>query len=277
MHDERLIPAAGVAPDGGVTASHRPPSRRLQRLFFWYARHYLGKHLHALRVRIPRPPRIDSDVPVVVYLNHPSWWDPLVASIIARELFPDRLHYAPIEASGLSKYRFLSRVGFFGIEEGTIRGAKTFLHTAATICSSLSAALWLTPQGRFADPRERPVRLETGLGHLLCRLDRAFVLPLAVEYPFWEERTAEALALAGSPILVGADERLRAQQWTSRLADRLEAAQDELAQLSRERDSRSFRTLVRGRGGVGGIYDLWRAAKSWIRGEKFRRDHGEER
>jgi 1-acyl-sn-glycerol-3-phosphate acyltransferase len=258
--------------DRGITAA---TSSRFQRLFGWYARHYLRKHLHALRGRIPALPAIDSDVPVIVYLNHASWWDPLVAIIVAREFFPNRLHYAPIDAEGLSKYRFLSRIGFFGIEPGTVRGARRFLGTASTVCSSPSAALWLTPQGRFADPRERPVRLEPGLGHLLCRLDRAFVLPLAVEYPFWEERTAEALALAGRPLTVDTNERHTAEQWNTRLAELLEAAQDELAALSRARDSGSFKTIVAGRAGVGAIYDFWRAAKSFLRGQRFQRSHGD--
>jgi 1-acyl-sn-glycerol-3-phosphate acyltransferase len=269
MRDTQLIPTHANSEITTVT------SRRFQRLFGWYARHYLRKHLHALRGHISALPAIDSDVPVIVYLNHASWWDPLVAIIVAREFFPDRLHYAPIDAKGLNKYRFLSRLGFFGIEPGTVRGARRFLGAASTVCSSPSAALWLTPQGRFADPRERPVRLEPGLGHLLCRLDRAFVLPLAVEYPFWEERTAEALALGGSPLIVGPQERHTPEQWTSRLAERLEAAQDELAAFSLARDSGSFQTIVAGRAGVGGIYDLWREATSILRGKSFQRAHGD--
>ena len=62
------------------------------------------------------------------------------------------------------------------------------------------AALGITPEGRFSDPRERPVRLEPGLAHLARRLDRGVFLPLALEYPFWQERTPEALACFGAPV-----------------------------------------------------------------------------
>lgn len=250
------------------------PSPRLQRLFGRYARRYLRKHLHALRVHVPDLPAIDPGTPLIVYLNHASWWDPLVASIIACEFFPDRIHYAPMAPSGLKKYRFLSRLGFFGVEPNTLGGARTFLRTATAVCSEPATALWLTPQGRFTDPRERPVRLESGLPHLLCRLPRALVLPLALEDPFWEERTPEALALAGLPVHAGGSGSLTAEPWRARLRERLESAQDELAKLACARDTRRLRTLVRGRAGVGGIYDLWRAVRSWGRGEAFRRAHG---
>jgi hypothetical protein len=44
-----------------------------------------------------------------------------------------RAHYAPIEAAALARYRFFERLGFFGIELGTVRGGVVFMRTSLAI------------------------------------------------------------------------------------------------------------------------------------------------
>ena len=49
------------------------------------------------------------DGPLIVVLNHPSWWDPLVGLVLT-ELFPDRAHYFPMDAHALQRYRIFQRL-----------------------------------------------------------------------------------------------------------------------------------------------------------------------
>jgi hypothetical protein len=170
-----------------------------------------------------------------------------------------------MEAAALAKYRFFGRLGLFGIEPGTARGARRFLAASQEILARPATALWVTAGGTFADPRLRPVRLRPGLGHLLARMQSGVVLPLALEYPFWEERLPEALARFGEPLRIGAAPR-SPDAWTALLESRLEATQDALAADALARDPERFETLVGGAAtGVGGVYDLWR---------RFRSEHG---
>lgn len=250
-------------------------SPRIQRFGAWYARRYIRKHLHALRLRVPAEIRVAPEIPIIVYLNHASWWDPLVALVVAQELFPDRRHCAPIDAQALHRYRILGTFGFFGVDRTRLRGAVDFLQTAQTICSFANAALWITPQGRFVDVRERPVALATGLGRLVARLGKAVVIPMAIEYAFWEERTAEALVLVGQRFVIDREGTTDHRKWTVALAGRLEETQDELASLSLGRNPSAFRTLVCGRAGVGGVYDRWRSFLARLRGRSFRASHGD--
>ena len=174
----------------------------LVRAFTAYATRYLRRHFHSIRLLRATPPAISPTLPLVVFLNHPSWWDPLVSIFLAFRFFPERTPYAPIEARALSRYRFFTRLGFFGVEPGTARGATTFLRAGQAILAQPNVALWITPEGRFTDPRERPVTLRPGIGHLASRLRTGVFLPLALEYSFWEERYPEALAHFGEPIFV---------------------------------------------------------------------------
>jgi 1-acyl-sn-glycerol-3-phosphate acyltransferase len=254
-------------------------SPRLVDLFSRYGERYLARHFHAVRLSrgstLDRPGSDEPrDRPLVVYLNHPSWWDPLVCLLLARRLFPRLRHFGPMDAAGLDKYRFFGKLGFFGIEPGTARGARRFLEVSQGLLARPDTALWVTAGGSFADPRERPVRLRPGLGGLIRRLDRITILPLALEYPFWEERSPEALARFGEELHVRGGER-SAAGWTEILESRLAAVQDALAVEALARDARRFETLVGGRAGVGGVYDAWRRLRARLRGERFRPEHGE--
>src|SRR5262249_25711205 len=58
---------------------------------------WAGRHSPALRLSRPRRPPEPGGRPVVVVLNHPSWWDPLLGVVLA-ELFAGYRHYVPIDA-----------------------------------------------------------------------------------------------------------------------------------------------------------------------------------
>jgi 1-acyl-sn-glycerol-3-phosphate acyltransferase len=267
------------APVNGRGADHNPatPPRRsefLCRWFAWWARGYLAKHFHAVRLARGTRPGVPADAPLVVVLNHPSWWDPLIGVALSG-LFPGRTHYVPMDARMLDRYRLFKKLGFYGVEQGP-RGAAAFLRTTAAILSRPGATVWITAQGRFADPRVRPPGLRPGVGHLVRWLPQGFVLPLALEYPFWEERLPEALARFGAPISVGTGSDLGASGWVERIEAALAETQDALAADALGRDPAAFTTLLTGKAGVGGTYDRWRRLVAWLRGERFQAGHGSE-
>lgn len=265
--------ADAAAPSGAPPA----PSRFLLSLFAAYVERYLARHFHAVRL-LGEPPSVAPGAALVVYLNHPSWWDPLIALLLARRLFAERRHHAPIDRAALERYRFFARLGFFGVDPVGVAGARRFLAAAEAILAQPGTALWVTPQGRFADPRRRPPSLRPGLERLARRAaagraGRPVVfLPLAIELPFWEERTPEALACFGRQVVVGG--RSDAGRLPSVLAHRLVEAQDRLADAAMARDPADFVELLDGRTGVGGIYDSWRRLAARWRGAPFRPDHG---
>ncbi len=280
MMPARSAVAAGIS-SGGV--DHPRSTERegvpavspiLFRWFTWYSRRYLRYHFHSLRVsRAGLPPR-NCELPLVVFSNHASWWDPLLWLALKTEFFPSQSAFSPIDAKALARYKLLSRVGFFGVEQKTGRGAIQFLRIAEKILRQPGHILALTPQGRFADARERPVRFETGLGHLAARVERATFLPMASEFVYWEERLPEILVRFGEPIKVDAASKMDAEGWTALFEQRLETVQDALGTESQRRSPSQFQTIRHGRAGQGGVYDWYRAAKAKLRREKFVREHG---
>lgn len=270
--------AAQKTPGGNRHPAFSVPlvSRPLLRWFTWYSRRYVRRHFHAVRVsRAGLPPA--TDLPLVIYCNHASWWDPLVGLVLKSEFFADRTLFAPIDAAMLERYKMFARLGFFGVEQHSRRGATQFLRTAEVVLQSSRNLLAVTPQGRFADVRERPVRFEAGIGHLAARTSRALFIPVASEYVFWEERLPEILVRFGEPLEAGREQTpaLAPGQWTVLLQQKLEQAQDALSAESQRRDLAAFQDVLRGDAGQGGVYDWWRAAKARLRGEHFKPEHGD--
>jgi 1-acyl-sn-glycerol-3-phosphate acyltransferase len=250
-------------------------SHWLLRWFRWYSARYLRHHFHAVRLSRECRPDVPGDLPLVVYLNHAAWWDPMVGLILAERLFPRRALYAPIEAKALGRYRFMERLGLFGIDPQTQSGGLRFLRVSRAILARPDTALWITPEGRFADPRERPVRFRPGLAHLARSLHSGVLLPLALEYPFWEERTPEVLARLGELTRVEDGSERTVADWNAMLEARLRTTQDALAEQAIRREVEDFEVLLRGRAGVGGVYDVWRRLVARLRGVAFSPEHGE--
>jgi 1-acyl-sn-glycerol-3-phosphate acyltransferase len=245
----------------------------LEQFFRWYVPRYLARHFHRVAVARGTLPKVPGNVPLVVYANHPGWWDPLLGMLLAWRCFPQHEFFAPIDAGALARYRIFERLGFYGVGPDARVGARRFLEVGRVLLNRSNTSVWMTPEGRFTDPRE-DAPFEPGLGHLLATLDRAWVLPAAIEYPFWYERSPEALVRFGAAIDVGQYPQLSKGAWTELLRERLRSAQHKLAEQSMRREMRDFHVLVAGRAGVGGVYDLGRRVGAWITRQPFVAEHG---
>ena len=134
-------------------------------------------------------------------------------------------------------------------------------------------AVWITPQGHFADARERPIRLQDGIGALACRVPEAAFLPLAIEYAFWTEPQPEVLVSFGQISVPGKERIRRDREWTEHFSSMLEGVQDELAAQSCRRDLSEWLVMDRGALGVGLLYDAWRLLRARMQGNVFEREH----
>ncbi|MEM7642505.1 MAG: lysophospholipid acyltransferase family protein [Pseudomonadota bacterium] len=240
------------------------------RFFTDVMRRQMYGNFRAVRLLKPGLPNLPPDAPLVVYLNHPGWWDPAFFIVLRAALLPDHEGYAPMENAALERYGFMKRIGVFGVDPGSPAGAVRFIRIGQHLLSNPKRSLWLTPQGRFADPRERPVTLQAGLAHLMARVPGAVALPLAMEYPFWSEKRPEALAAFGTPLRnVTAD----VDGWQTALTGGLETIQDHLAQAAIARDTVAFETILGGARGVGGIYGTWCRLRDLATGRRHNPDH----
>jgi 1-acyl-sn-glycerol-3-phosphate acyltransferase len=209
--------------------------------------------------------------PIVCFINHPGWWDPMTGVLMTDLLFPRCQFAAPMDAEALRSYPILERLGFFAVERETASGAKGFLRTSRELLKNPLTILWLTPAGKFHDIR-KPAPFMNGLSHLVDSDFHGTALPMAIEYTFWNERSPELLVRLGDPIdcaSLPADRDARTLVFETALA----TTQTSLAELAIARDPASFTTLAMGRAGIGGLYDLWRRMIAGLRGQQFQDRH----
>lgn len=261
--------------DGSGAGSLPPYSPRMHRWFALYLKRYFRRNFDGVRVSKAGPPPDASDAPLVFYSNHPSWWDPALFMLLGWHYYPGMKGYGPMDAAALEKYSFFRRLGVFPVEQGTLRGARQFLGTSRAIVEHGATSLWVTAGGEFSDPRVRPMRLAPGLSHLAAGMSRGVIVPLALEYPFWNERHPEALARFGEPMRVAETAGMKAADWQEALTEALQGTMDDLAGEAATRDAERFESLLAGEVGVGGIYDSWRRTKAWYQGKSFVASHGD--
>ena len=248
-----------------------PPISRFVLWFFrGIVRGYFRRHFAGVRLSQASNFSAFDDKKLIVYANHSSWWDPMVLVLLGQTQMPKRDHFAPMDASALERYGIFKRIGVFGVEMKTARGAAQFLRTGSAIVQG-GDVLWVTPQGRFADSRERPLAFKPGLAALAAKIPGGCtVLPLAIEYVFWDERLPETLLHFGDPVRIDGQTTEEAQQL---LETGLLKTMDTLRAEAMARNPAAFSLVHDGTVGTGGFYEIGQRILSILRRKPFQPEH----
>ena len=247
--------------------------------FCWYTKRMAAKQFISFGVQeeLLEAERIDDDSPIVAYVNHASWWDPIAAMLLQKAYFSNRTFYAPIDADALENYRIMSQLGFYGVRMQTFEGASDFLKVTKSILESKKVTIWITPEGQFSDVRDHSSSLMPGLSHLASKIPGLKFVPVALEYGFWNESRPQIFARFGAPI--DSDERffnlpiskvpISKAHWNALLTDRLRQTQNELAQSVKARDTTAFTYWIASRPVRLGWYDYGRSWSAWLKAKPF--------
>jgi hypothetical protein len=121
------------------------------------------------------------------------------------------------------------------------------------------------------DSREALLGFKPGLGALAARVPGLRLVPLAIEYTFWDERLPETLLRIGEPLRVPAGTSTVAA--TEELEVALAAVMAELKAAAIARDASAFTSLLSGARGTGGLYGFGRRLRAWVTRKPVALDH----
>ncbi len=259
---------------GAIVSAYSP---RIAGYFLKYLKkRFFPGTFHAVRLigreNMPDP----AKRPVIIFMYHGSWWDPISTMLMVDELCPGVPLFGPMDAEMLNKYAFMRKIGAFPVESDSKRGAVSFLRAAREVLSAPGRILSMTPQGEFVDPRKRPIVFKPGVAHLARDVPGAMLVPLAVEQVFWNEKKPELLLSLAPAIEAAAHADNSIEDWNTQLQTALEVAMDELAQTSIARDPDRFETLLLAQTGTAPVYDFGRWVKAKLTGKEFTSSHGGE-
>jgi 1-acyl-sn-glycerol-3-phosphate acyltransferase len=251
--------------------------------FCRFTKRMVAKHFHSFGVQWNQLEieSVSLDRPVVVFANHAGWWDPITAMLIRQRFFPDRIFYAPIDSDALENYRIMKQLGFYGLRLNTHAGASEFLAVSKSILTSKKAALFITPEGRFADVRDYGQPLMPGLSHLATRHQEAVLIPLAIEYAFWDESRPQVFARLGPIVTLdgvsqgSVEGSTRKGEWALRLEQGLRETQRQLAASVIAREKSLFEPLIASKPRSLGLYDHCRSWAARLQGKKFDPRHSD--
>lgn len=235
-------------------------SPHIATVFTWYVtRKLIPGTFHAVRIVTDGLDLARAanawDHPLLITMNHQSWWDPMIGLALASELWPARRAIAPMDATQLIKFPILRKIGIFGIHPDDPASMNAIGEFVAQRFSELSKpTLLLTPQGQFADLRA-PLVIRPGTAALAARFSTCRVLSVSIEYTFWLDQKPEVLIRIQE---VPRPEPTSTTSWHRAITQTMEANAAALAALVIARDPAPFTTLIGGSSsGTNPFYNLW--------------------
>lgn len=203
-------------------------SAAFQKLFALYNRNLMRRRFHGLRVRglDVLTGRRRGDGPLVIYCNHSSWWDGLVAFHVSHVCALDS--YAMMEERSLRAHGFHRRLGAFSVVRDDAREALHSINYAAELLRGSDRVLWIFPQGQTTPSEARPLKFFSGAARIIQRLDAVDAVPLAMRYEFLDDFRPEIFLRVGAPQKITAGHSGNAKQLTAELAVSLTQTLDDL-------------------------------------------------
>ena len=134
-------------------------SRRVFRLFSIVIRRKFRSGFHGLWLTPGTREVLEGlkeiEGPLIIAMNHVSWWDPLTGMMLHGRFLPEHELSAPMDSTQLVKFGFFRRLGVFGLDPDDPRSLE---HMNQWVKQRFEAeprtVFWLYPQGRFEDVRE---------------------------------------------------------------------------------------------------------------------------
>jgi len=237
-----------------IPAAHDP---RFERVFAWYTRRLVRRSWHALRLErsgLDLARELNTiDGPLILLTNHIGWWDPLIVFELRRMFWSQRRGIAPMDAAQLRRFRFMRKIGIFGIDPDDSSSMPPMLsYIAGFFASHDRPTLCITPQGRFADPRES-IQLRPSAAAVAAATPGITLAALSIEYAFWQDRKPEALLRL---VRVPTPKVPSTSGWLRAMSSAMQANAQALSALVIARDESSFELLTGSGSSINPIYDL---------------------
>ncbi len=234
------------------------PARKneaFMRLFEVYTRRLMRGAFDAVRLRGGADLRAEAGGPLLLYGNHPAWWDPLFAFVITRQFGLNG--YLMGEEKQIRAYGFFRLIGGFSINRTDSRDVARSIRYAAELLEKESATVWIFPQGGIVAQEIRPVEFLPGVAHVLRRVPECRIMPFAWRYDFLNQARPEVFMSFGTPETVRGDE-VDVAALTARLQIKLTEECDDLRERVLARQFDDFEVLLRGKRSVNVVWDEWK-------------------
>lgn len=204
-------------------------SRWFEEIFAVYNRNLFRRRFHSLKVSGLEnlEKKSQNNTPFLLYANHSSWWDGLVAFEISRTMRSDS--FIMMEEKQLKKLFLFRRLGAFSVVRENPREAVKSINYAANLLKEKpNRTLWIFPQGEIFPNDRRPLKFFHGVSRIVEKVGQVFAVPVALRFEFLGEFKPEIFVQIGEPELIEVDKNFDAKDSTKSFEQRLTETLDAL-------------------------------------------------
>lgn len=192
-----------------------------EKIFAIYNRNLFKRRFQALRID-----GIENlnKFPMIVYCNHSSWWDGLVAFEIFAKAKLDS--FVMMEEKQLKNLSLFRKLGAFSVvRENPREAVKSINYAANLLKEKADRAIWIFPQGKILPNDIRPLEFYNGIARIAEKVETCYFVPVAMRFEFLGDWKPEVL------VKIGEAERIKTKkpkEKTKILAEKLTNILDEL-------------------------------------------------
>lgn len=159
-------------------------SRWFEKLFAVYNGNLLKRKFNSLSISgLENLAARNKDAPLIIFGNHSSWWDGLIAFQISRAAHLDP--YFMMEEKQLKNLSLFRQLGAFSVIRENPRKAIQSLNYAAKLLTNDSRrTLWIFPQGEILPNDVRPLFFYNGLARIAGKTGNCNLAAAAFRYEF---------------------------------------------------------------------------------------------
>jgi chlorobactene lauroyltransferase len=168
-----------------------------------------------------------ANIPLIIYCNHSSWWDGLIAFQLSHKTGLDS--FVMMEEKHLRKLFLFRRLGAFSVVRENAREAfKSIDYAAELLRNSSERTLWIFPQGEILPNDLRPLKLYNGLTKIIEKLGKCSTASLSIRYEFLGEFKPQIFVKIEEPRTIIVNEDFNLKQLTEMLTAHLTENLDSL-------------------------------------------------
>lgn len=142
---------------------------------------------------------LSKQAPIVIVSNHVSWWDALVALVIANQVLGAD-GFALMDQANLERLPFFGLAGAVGVDRSSaLDGARVVRH-AASLLDRPTRLVWVFAQGMERASTVVPLGFERGAAAIAKLSPAARVVPVALRYEPGPMASPMLLVDIGAPL-----------------------------------------------------------------------------
>ena len=215
-----------------------------ERIFSLYNRNLLKRRFNAVGISgLSNLLSNHLNYPMIIYCNHSSWWDGLIALSISETAQMNS--FFMMEEKQLKKFFLFRRLGAFSVvRENPRQAVKSIRYAAKLLKEESNRTLWIFPQGEILPNDVRPLFFYNGISRIIEKTEKCVLIPIAFRYEFLGEFKPDVFVDIGNIMQINIGGKFNSKEFTLDLAENLTLILDNLKSKINKENFQDFQNII---------------------------------